>query len=287
MQPESFYDARRGRITASLVGAILGEAPYMTREAAMRSLVRESLGAEREFTGNVATEYGTFHEDGARFEYELETGNPVTQSDFIPLEDWAGCSPDGLFGDVGGLEIKCPFGLRKADAPVPFKTLAEQPHYYSQVQFSMFVTGRDYWHFYQWTLNGTKLESVTRDMAWQAQALPRLKQFYAEYLHEVEHNAAEYLAPKRAMVDTPASHKMVAEWDELNEAIDNATGRKKDLLADMVALAGDKDAEFAGRKLTLTKRAGSVSYAKAMAELLPKADLEKWRGRDSVFWGLR
>ena len=287
MQPESFYTARRGRITASMVGAILGEAPYMTRDAAMRTMVREAHGAEREFVGNVATEYGTFHEDGARFEYELETGLDVTASGFIPFEDWAGCSPDGLLGDDGGLEIKCPFGLRKADAPVPFKPLAEQPHYYSQVQFSLYVTGRDYWDFWQWTPNGTKLEVVLPDPDWKAHVLPRLKQFYAEYLHELEHNAAEHLAPKRVTVDTPAAHKMVAEWDELCEAIDNATARKKDLLADMVALAGDKDADFAGRKLTLTKRAGSVSYAAALKELAPGADLEKWRGKASESWGLR
>lgn len=287
MHPESFYAARRGRITASIVGAILGEAPYMTRDAAMRSMVREALGAEREFTGNVATEYGTFHEDGARFDYELETGNTVTKSDFIPFEDWAGCSPDGLLGDNAGLEIKCPYGLRKADAPVPFKPLDEQPHYYSQVQFSLYITGREYWDFWQWTPNGNKLETVNPDPAWQAHALPRLKQFYAEYLHEVENNAAEHLAPKRVMIDTPAAHKMVAEWDELCEAIDNATARKKDLLADMVALAGDKDAEFAGRKLTLTERAGSVSYAAALKVLAPDADLERWRGKASESWGLR
>lgn len=287
MHPESFYTARRGRITASIAGAILGEAPYMTRDAAMRLLVRETLGAEREMTGNVATEYGTFHEDGARFDYELETGNTVTQSGFIPFEDWAGCSPDGLIGDNGGLEIKCPFGLRKDESPVPFKPLADQPHYYSQVQFSLYVTGREFWHFWQWTTKGTMMETVVPDHDWQADALPRLRQFYSEYLHELEHNADEHLIPKRVTIDTPAAHKMVAEWDELSEAIDNATARKKDLLADMVALAGEKDAEFAGRKLTLTKRAGSVSYAKAIAELLPDADLEKWRGKAGESWGLR
>lgn len=287
MQPESFYAARRGRITASLVGAILGEAPYMTRDAAMRTMVREALGAEREFVGNVATEYGTFHEDGARFDYELETGETVTKSDFIPFEDWAGCSPDGLICEDGGLEIKCPFGLRKEESPVPFKTILEQPHYYSQVQFSLYITDREFWDFWQWAPNGNKLERVNVDPDWQANALPNLRQFYAEYLHEVENNAAEHLAPKRVVIDTPAAHKMIAEWDELKEAIDNAEARKKDLLADMVALAGDRDAEFAGRKLTLTKRAGSISYAAALKVLAPGADLEKWRGKASESWGLR
>jgi len=55
----------------------------------------------------------------------------------------------------------------------------------------------------------------------------------------------------------------------------------------MVTLAGGKNALLAGRKLTLTERKGSISYAKAIKELCPKADLEKWRGKPSSSWGLR
>ena len=79
---EEWFEARRGRITASMVGAILGHAPYMTRDQAMRRMVRDHHKAESEFSGNVATEYGTFNEDGARFEYELETGNTVQEEGF-------------------------------------------------------------------------------------------------------------------------------------------------------------------------------------------------------------
>ena len=75
--------------------------------------------------------------------------------------------------------------------------------------------------------------------------------------------------------------------DRLQDAIDNATDRKKELLADMVRIAGDKNAVFAGRSLTLVKRAGAVSYAKAIAALLPDADLEKWRGKPSEGWQVK
>ncbi len=80
---------------------------------------------------------------------------------------------------------------------------------------------------------------------------------------------------------------MVAEWDDIAEAIENLTARKVDLLQEMVALAGERNVEFAGRNLTLTKRTGSIAYAKAIKELLPAADLSKWKGRDSEFWGLK
>jgi hypothetical protein len=80
---------------------------------------------------------------------------------------------------------------------------------------------------------------------------------------------------------------MVAEWDALDEQIELAAKRKKDLLADMVALANNRNALFGGRKLTLTQRAGSISYAKAIKALKPDADLEPWRGKATDFWGLR
>ena len=74
---EEWHKARSGRITASQVGAILGHSPYATRDDVMRRMVRDYHGAEREFVGNIATEYGNFHEAGALAEYQMETGNAV------------------------------------------------------------------------------------------------------------------------------------------------------------------------------------------------------------------
>jgi putative phage-type endonuclease len=279
-----WYEARKGRVTASLAGAILGLSPYMSRADAMRVMVREALGAEREFKGNIATDYGTRNEPGALIDYRLETQNDVQTVGFVPFEDWLGASPDGLIGDDGGLEIKCPYGLRDAEKPVPFKSLAEQPHYYAQVQVSLFVTGREWWDFFQWAPNGTALERVEPDRAWRDDNIPRLRQFHAEFLHELEHNAEEHLAPKRVEIDTPEAHRMVAEWDEINEQLERAAERKKDLLADMVKMAGERDALFAGRKLTLVSRQGSVSYAKVVKEHLPELDLEPYRGKATNYW---
>ena len=152
---EEWFEARKGRVTASMVGAILGVSPNLSRAGAMRRMVRDAHGAEPEFTGNIATQYGERNEDGAVDEYYMETGNKVQKVGFVTKEDWAGCSPDGLINDDGGLEAKCPFGKRETGELLP---LAEQPHYYAQVQFSLWVTGRKFWHFYQWTAHQTKLE---------------------------------------------------------------------------------------------------------------------------------
>jgi len=282
-----WHEQRKGRVTASLVGAILGVAPYMTRGDAMRVMVREAIGAEREFQGNVATEYGTYNESGALFDYTLETLHTVTKAPFVPYEDWLGCSPDGFVGDRGLVEVKCPYGLRKEPAPVPFKSIDEQPHYYAQMQVQMLVTGRDWCHFWQWSPSGTKLEVVKADQNWLDDNLPRLRQFHAEYLDEVANNADDHLAPKRQEIDTPEAARMVGEWDDINEQLERLAERKKDLLADMVKLAGEKNSTIAGRRLTFTERAGSVAYAKVVKEHLPQLDLEPYRGKPSKFWQVR
>lgn len=284
---KEWFEARKNRITASMVGAILGVAPYMTRDDAMRAMVRESLGAEREFKGNIATDYGTNNEAGALIDYRIETGREVEEVGFIQYEDWAGCSPDGLIGELGGVEAKCPYGLRKAEKPVPFKTLEEQPHYYAQVQFSLFITGRSFWDFFQWAPKDTKHETALPDQSWVDDNIPRLKQFYAEFLHERDNNADEYLAPKRVTIDTPEAHKMIAELDELKEQLDNIAERKTDLMDSIVSMAGGKNAIFAGRKLTQVERAGSVSYAKVVKEHCKGVDLEPFRGKPSRYWQVK
>jgi len=280
---DEWFAARKGRITASSVGAILGNAPYATRDDVMRRMVREWVGAPTEFEGNIATEYGTRNEAGALTEYTMETGNAVQTVGFIAIEDWAGCSPDGfVINHDKGLEIKCPFGLRKDEVP-EFKTLAEQPHYYDQIQFSMWVTGKLLWDFYQWSPRGTLLETVRWDWEWLNQNLPRLRQFYAEYLAERE-DPAIHLEPKRPIIDTPEAHRIMTEYQELCEAIDRAEERKKELLSDMTVIAMDRNVVFAGRKLTKIEKAGAIAYAKAVKALMPDADLEPYRGKPSSYW---
>lgn len=285
-----WFAARKGRVTASSVGAILGNSPNATRADVLRRMVREHAGAENEFTGNIATEYGVNNEAGAVVEFTMETGLTVDPAGFVTKEDWAGASPDGFIrlsdGTLALLEVKCPFGLRAATAPVPFKTLADQPHYNDQMQFQLWVTGCEFCYFWQWAFAETRLEIVHLDLEWQAVNLPKLRQFFAEYLDACK--APEpHLADKRVTIDTPEAQRMVAEYDQLAEAIENAESRRKELLASMVRLAGERNAVFGGRNLTKTERAGSVAYAKAIAKYAPDADLEPFRGKPVTFWGLK
>ena len=278
-----WFAARKGRITASIVGGLLDCAPYMSHDDAFRSLVRSMHDLSTEFDGNIATEYGAANEDLARNAYELETGNSVEQVGFIPHGEWAGASPDGLVGEHGLLEIKCPFGLRKDKNP-KFKTIAEQPHYYGQMQFQMFCANKSYCDFWQWSAHGSSLEVVTYDPVWLNENIPKLLGMWSDA--KAAHKS-DYEGPKRKVIDTPESQRLINEYDELSEAIENAESRKKDILARMVEMAGEKDALVSGRNLTLVKKKGSVSYAKALKQYAPDADLEPFRGDPSESWQVK
>jgi exodeoxyribonuclease (lambda-induced) len=278
-----WFAARKGRVTGSVAGAILGLNPYMTPHDVMRRMVRDYHGAESEFKGNIATEYGSFHEAGAAIEYTMETGNQVTECGFYvhPDYDWLGASPDGLINKSGIIEIKCPYGKRNGGE---FKTIEEQPHYYAQIQVELFCAEKDLCSFYQWSAHGTNLERIMRSDLWFDENLPTLKAFYDEYLIEIDN--PDHLEPKRKETESiPAMH-LLEEYDDLSDAIEVATARKKQVLEDIVALAKGVDSTVCGRKLTQVERVGAVAYAKVVKDHLAKLDLEPYRGKSSSFWKL-
>lgn len=276
-----WYEARKGRITGSNVGAILGLDPSRTREDVLRAMVREYHGAPSEFTGNIATEWGNRHEALAISTFELTNDIEVQETGFHPFEDWAGASPDGLIGTDAVFENKCPFGIRNQDPP-QFKTLDAQPHYYAQIQFEMVCTGRDKAYFHQWTPHGTVYVIRHKDQAWLDHAMPELRQFYAFYLSDLDN--PDHLEPLRITIETKEAVLLVAEYDEMREAEERAKERKAEIVSRLSEMTNGKDGLIAGRKLTLVKKEGAISYAKAIKALAPKADLEPYRGAATSYW---
>jgi len=280
---QAWFNKRKGRVTGSNVGAILGMNQYKTANDVMREMVRTWHSAEREFQGNSATEWGTFNEAGAIAEYQMETGNEVTETGFHihPEHEWLGASPDGLVSDSGLIEIKAPYGQRNKNPPA-FKTLEEQEHYAAQVHIQLYCTGRKWCDFYQWAPNGTTSERVNIDHAFLEWAIPKLKEFYDLFLTEIDNK--DHLEPKRKFINSAMAEKLTGEYDELTEAVDRATQRKKEILDSLILLAGEKNADICGKKLTLVDRVGSVSYAKLVKDKMPDVDLEPYRGKGSQHW---
>jgi YqaJ-like recombinase protein len=92
-----------------------------------------------------ATEQGKMFEKLARSWFELEFGVEIEEVAFVKsADDLCGCSPDGLIGDTAGIEIKAPQGVNHV------RYLLEgilPPDYMHQVHGSLYVTGRERWHF--------------------------------------------------------------------------------------------------------------------------------------------
>jgi putative phage-type endonuclease len=281
---EEWFKKRAGRVTGSNVGAILGLSPFMKREDVMRNMVRQYHGYPSEFTGNPATNYGTYNEPIALADYELKFGKKVELTGFHTFEDWLGASPDGLINDDGLIEIKCPYGLRDKNPP-EFKSIDYQTHYWAQIQIQLFVTGRQWCHFYQWSAHGYMLETVQFNPLVIEEYLPKLKDFYNEYLVERElPQAQKHLDDKRQQVRCEGQ---VERYLMIAEQIKELEAEKKRLLDEIVKLADGKDSEINGHKLTKVTKAGSISYAKVVKELLPDADLTDYTGDPVSYWLLK
>jgi putative phage-type endonuclease len=282
---EEWFKDRKGKLTGSNIGAALGVNPWKTPDDLIRQMVREYHGAESEFTGNIATEYGRLHEPLASMDYMAKTGNMVQECGFYvhPEHDWLGASPDGLIDEDGLIEIKCPFGQRNAKPPV-FKTCADQPHYFAQVQTEMACTGRKWTDFYQWTQNGDDVERVEFDPQWWADSLPVLLEFYHRYINELENPV--HLEDKHKEINTITAQKLLDEYDELSATIDDSTARKKEVLSEIVKISKERNSLVCGRKLTLVERKGSIAYQKVVKEHLKDLDLKPYTGKPSEYWKL-
>ena len=143
-----WYEVRLGRPTASAFAKIItptGKASTQA-EGLINTLVNEVITGEMEWSEpNEWMQRGIDLEPQACAMYELLTANEVSHVGFC-LHDTinVGCSPDGLIGEHGGLEIKCPaptthIGYLR-DGKCPTK-------YIPQVQGSLWVTGREWWDF--------------------------------------------------------------------------------------------------------------------------------------------
>ena len=111
---DRWAEARCGRITASRAADVI--ALTKKGEAAARRDYRTELIIER-LTGVPVPQYvskemqwGLFQEPFARAAYEIYHGIEVDQAGFVihPHISYFGCSPDGLVGDDGMIQIKCP-----------------------------------------------------------------------------------------------------------------------------------------------------------------------------------
>lgn len=141
-----WFAARAGRFTGSRFAdlmAVTKSGPSTSRKNLIATLAVERLtGACVETYSNGAMQRGNELEPEARAAYEAHTGELVSELAFVihPRLTFVGVSPDGLVGDDGLVEIKCPAAMGKhLDALL---SGAHASEYAWQVQGQLWVTGR-------------------------------------------------------------------------------------------------------------------------------------------------
>lgn len=137
----AWYEARLGKVTASRINDVMSSGKG--RETYMIQLLAERLTGEplESFTTD-AMQHGIDNEAAARAAYEARSGEFVTEVGFIqhPTILMAGASPDGLVGDDGLIEIKCPNTNTMVNYWLDENMLPTK--YINQMQWQMACTGR-------------------------------------------------------------------------------------------------------------------------------------------------
>jgi len=187
---EEWFTARLGKVTASRVADLVGKTKTgysATRDNYMAQLVVERLTQTKaESYTNAAMQWGTDQEPFARAAYEAAQGVMVEEVGFVPHPtiEWAGASPDGLVGDDGLVEIKCP------NTATMIETLLSQKvpgKYFIQMQFQLACTGRKWCDYVAFDPRmPAKAQMFVRRVDRDDEYIAHLEEEIAKFLVEVE-----------------------------------------------------------------------------------------------------
>lgn len=148
---DEWHKARYGWATASRLADLMAKTksgPSATREKYLTQVVIERITNQPYSSGftSAAMQRGIELEPKAICAYEIITGNTVDPVGFVrhPSIDYAGASPDGMIGQDGLIEVKCP------ESHTHIATIEKgkiDRRYMLQMQFQMACTKRQWCDF--------------------------------------------------------------------------------------------------------------------------------------------
>ncbi|MFP5078262.1 lambda exonuclease family protein [Rhizobium sp. YIM 134829] len=145
-----WHALRCGKVTASRVADVVARTKSgwgASRSNYAAELIAERLtGVAAEGFTNAAMQWGTDQEPNARLAYEFMQNVTVEQIAFVvhPRIGDSGASPDGLVGEDGLVEIKCPNTATHIDTLIKQDIPAK---YITQMMWQMACTGRQWCDF--------------------------------------------------------------------------------------------------------------------------------------------
>lgn len=162
---DEWFKARRGKLTASNLGALLGLVKWTSRQQAYERVTGEDRNRKSSGLGeNRACSWGITHERDGVLAYMTKTGNLVNMTGLHVHKDipWIAGSPDGFVGTEGLIEVKCPYWQKKDGSPRLHSSVPI--YYYLQMNALLEITEREWCDYVCWVPNeGTAVFRVSRD----------------------------------------------------------------------------------------------------------------------------
>jgi putative phage-type endonuclease len=193
-----WFAARLGKVTASRVADVIAKTKTgwgASRANYMAELVAERLtGASADKFSNAAMQWGTEQEPEARAAYEFRVGVDVVQVGFVPhpVIPMTGASPDGLVGDEGLVEIKCPNTATHIDTLISQNIPGK---YVTQMLWQMACTGRQWCDFVSFDPRlPPSMRLFVKRLERDELRIKELEKEVAEFLYEVEHKVNKLVA---------------------------------------------------------------------------------------------
>lgn len=150
---EEWEHIKIGMFSASVADKLLSGKDTKGYKQLIYKIAEERITGKRcendDFKGNWATNRGHELEPIAADDYEFRTLQATKIVGVVIKDDWCLCSPDRLIGKNKLQQIKCPIFstqkeyLEKAKINTDIKKIIPA-NYYKQMQFELFVTGREY-----------------------------------------------------------------------------------------------------------------------------------------------
>ncbi len=198
-----WHSLRCGRVTASRVADVVARTKSgwgASRANYMAELIAERLtGCPAVGFTNAAMAWGTEQEPFARRAYAAQVGADVSEIGFVSHPEIAmtGCSPDGLIGEDGLVELKAPNTATHLDTLLGETIPAK---YVTQMQWQMACTGRAWCDFASFD------PRLPASMSLFVQRVPR----DASLILELETEVAAFIAEIDAKVATLTERYAVA-----------------------------------------------------------------------------
>ena len=196
-----WHQARLGKVTASKISDVMASgrsgAPSVTRSNYLAQLLFERLtGRPTEGFTSDAMQHGTDNEPIAINAYEMHRDVIVSPIGFVdhPTIAMSGASPDGLVGEDGLIEVKCP---NSATHLATLKGGSIDGRYLKQMQWQMACTGRKWCDFVSFDPRMPEhLQLHVRHVPFDPVMVREIESAVQEFLADLDADCLRFALPK-------------------------------------------------------------------------------------------